>query len=174
MRGMESNSSTSSETSKKGFRSILSNESRVIVAEQLQLSLSNLLDLGLQLKQAHWNLRGTLFRSVHLELDEIVDSVREASDTIAERLATIGIPADGTVRGIAESTQLPPCRTGFIPVEDVIELVKESLFLVGNGLRNSITLVSDEDPVSEDLLIGVSASIEKHLWMVQSQLSSLE
>ena len=171
---LKSGAASETDSLEKGFRNVLSNESRMVVAEQLQQSLVNLLDLGLQLKQAHWNLRGSHFRPVHLELDEIVENVRESSDAVAERLATIGIPADGTVQGIVENSQLAACRLGFTSVEAVIEMVKECLFLVVNGLRNSIALLSDEDPVSEDLLIGVSASLEKHLWMIQSQLSSLD
>lgn len=36
----------------------------------LQATLPDLLDLSLVAKQAHWNLHGPRFRSVHVQLDE--------------------------------------------------------------------------------------------------------
>jgi starvation-inducible DNA-binding protein len=52
------------------------------LAQDLQAVLVDLIELHLQGKQAHWNLIGTNFRDLHLQLDEIVDIAREASDTI--------------------------------------------------------------------------------------------
>jgi len=52
-------------------------------AQSLQEVLVDLIELHLQGKQAHWNLIGTNFRDLHLQIDEIVDIAREASDTIA-------------------------------------------------------------------------------------------
>ena len=43
----------------------------------LQAVLVDLLELGDQAKQAHWNLVGPHFRSIHLEFDEIADMVRD-------------------------------------------------------------------------------------------------
>ena len=63
------------------------------LSENLQDVLVDLIELHLQGKQAHWNLVGTNFRDLHLQLDEIVDTAREATDTIAERMrATLGQP----------------------------------------------------------------------------------
>ena len=59
------------------------------LTQNLQKVLVDLIELHLQGKQAHWNLVGTNFRDLHLQLDEIVDTAREASDTIAERLRAI-------------------------------------------------------------------------------------
>src|SRR5271155_5799943 len=41
--------------------------------ENLQRVLVDLIELHLQGKQAHWNVVGTNFRDLHLQLDEIVD-----------------------------------------------------------------------------------------------------
>ena len=41
--------------------------------EDLQRVLVDLVELQLQGKQAHWNLVGTNFRDLHLQLDGIVD-----------------------------------------------------------------------------------------------------
>lgn len=63
------------------------------VGADLQAALVELVDLALVGKQAHWNVTGPQFRSVHLELDEIVALARASSDRVAERIATVGVVA---------------------------------------------------------------------------------
>jgi len=48
-----------------------------------------LLDLSLLAKQVHWNVVGPRFRSVHLQLDDVVTTARQHSDTVAERAAAL-------------------------------------------------------------------------------------
>ena len=62
---------------------------REVLAE-LQSMLVELIDLALIGKQAHWNVEGPHFRSLHLELDELVDTWRSLGDQVAEREVTLG------------------------------------------------------------------------------------
>ena len=94
--------STTTQTQFK--RDILQDETTAEVTALLQDNLTNLIDLALLMKQAHWNVVGPNFRSIHLQLDEIIDSVRAGSDEVAERIVTLGIPADGRVSTIAAPT----------------------------------------------------------------------
>src|SRR5919201_4248603 len=73
----------------------------------LQRVLVDLIELHLQGKQAHWNVVGTNFRDLHLQLDELVDFAREASDTVAERMRALNAVPDGRSDTIAASTSLP-------------------------------------------------------------------
>jgi hypothetical protein len=57
---------------------------REVVAE-LQSMLVELIDLALMGKQAHWNVEGPHFRSLHLELDELVDTWRPDLGRPADR-----------------------------------------------------------------------------------------
>ena len=54
------------------------------VGQELEATLHELVDLSLIGKQLHWAVVGPLFRSLHLLLDELVDSWRELWDTVAE------------------------------------------------------------------------------------------
>ncbi|MCA9152383.1 MAG: DNA starvation/stationary phase protection protein, partial [Planctomycetales bacterium] len=82
-------------------RSILKSDQRDTTVKQLQSCLYDLIDLALQGKEAHWNVLGPNFRSVHLQLDEIIDSARNASDEVAERIVTLGLSPDGRASQIA-------------------------------------------------------------------------
>ncbi|NND96554.1 MAG: DNA starvation/stationary phase protection protein Dps [Pirellulaceae bacterium] len=150
-------------------RDILDSEAGSETACLLQANLVNLIDLALLLKQAHWNVIGPNFRSVHLQLDEIIESVRAASDEVAERINTLGIAPDGRSSTVAQDSKLDAYPTDFQKVPDTLGNVADALKATIDSLRSAISELGDLDPVSEDLCIGVSAQLEKHLWMVQAQ-----
>src|SRR5436305_7494347 len=84
------------------------------VGHQLQATLVELVDLSLVGKQLHWNVVGPLFRPLHLQLDELVDSWRELADTVAERAVATGFAPDGQAAAIAAGTEIAPVEPGAI------------------------------------------------------------
>ncbi|MCC9604870.1 DNA starvation/stationary phase protection protein Dps [Blastopirellula sp. JC732] len=150
-------------------REILPTETRDQVAHQLQSSLIDQIDLALQAKQAHWNLRGLGFRAVHLHLDEIIDAARVVSDEIAERIAALGVAADGRASTVAASTELEPFPAGIVSVQDAIRLISDQMSTCSTSLRLRIDAIGDDDLISQDLLIGICRTLEKQLWMLESQ-----
>src|SRR5256885_10522702 len=86
------------------------------VGQQLQATLHELVDLALLGKQLHWAVVGPLFRPLHLQLDEFVDSWHELADTVAERAVALGFVPDGQARAVAAASPLSPVAQG--PVED--------------------------------------------------------
>src|SRR3977135_2539932 len=75
--------------------------------EDLQAVLVDLIELHLQGKQAHWNLVGTNFRDLHLQLDTIGDTAREASDTVADRMRPLAGFPDGRPDTGVPTTPVP-------------------------------------------------------------------
>lgn len=57
-------------------------------------------------KQLHWNVVGPLFRPLHLQLDELIDSWRELADLVAERAVAIGFAPDGQSATVAADSPL--------------------------------------------------------------------
>ena len=140
------------------------------VVKDLQATLVELVDLALLGKQAHWNVVGAHFRSVHLELDEIVDTSRLAYDRVAERLVTIGVPADGRAETVSTTSELAPYPAGFVSSTQTVELVGAAMDTIGGRMRERIARIGDVDPVSQDILIGTLDELEKAAWMLRSQL----
>lgn len=140
------------------------------VADDLQATLVDLIDLALQAKQAHWNVTGSNFRSVHLQLDEMMTEYRLWSDLVAEREVAIGASADGRAASVAESSVLAAFPDGTVDDRRVVELFVERLETVASAFRERMERLGDADPVSEDILIQILAGIEKQLWMVRTQL----
>src|SRR3954452_18688731 len=79
---------------------------RTTVTELLNGTLADLNDLKSQTKYAHWNVKGPSFYSLHLLFDQLASGFDEHIDTIAERIASLGGVAHGTVRQAAKSSSL--------------------------------------------------------------------
>jgi starvation-inducible DNA-binding protein len=135
----------------------------------LQAALVDLIDLSLLAKQAHWNVHGTHFRSVHLELDEVIDDLRVWQDDVAERLAAVGIAPDGRSTTVAADSKVAQIEAGPVEASVVVKDFAESLS--GTSRRIEATLTSlDDDMPSQDLLIGIVTGLDKAAWMFRAQL----
>lgn len=156
-------------TKSKAFEHVLG-DSTSVVTEALQASLYDLLALGKILKQAHWNVRGRNFKPIHEHLDEIYEAVEEATDTFAERVTALGESPSGQVAQIVEHTSLKPIPTGFIADGEVVKLIVDRVGATVVVLRENMLKTEDADPVTADLFHAVVADLEKHLWMLRSQL----
>src|SRR5699024_5679212 len=81
------------------------------LSKNLQTVLVDFIALSLTAKQAHWNIVGTNFRDLHLNLDEVTDIARARSDEIAERMRALHASPDGRPAVIAEQSALPEFPT---------------------------------------------------------------
>jgi len=150
-------------------KSTLPDAARQVTGDALQSTLVDLLGLSLIGKQAHWNLVGPRFRSIHLQLDEVVTAAREFSDTVAERAAALGLPPDGRPETIASAFTLPSPKDGWVRDTEVVEVMVESLAAAIGRLRERIEATEKADPVSQDLLITITAELEKQRWMFDAE-----
>ncbi|MGX1807633.1 Dps family protein [Nocardia sp. NPDC055321] len=137
----------------------------------LQSALTDLIDLSLLAKQAHWNVVGRDFKTVHLHLDEVVDSAREFSDAVAERAAALGISPDGRTATVTEAKGLPQLPAGYLRTHEAVSAIVEVLDKLTQRLRGHIAATETADPVTQDLFISITAKIEEHRWMFQAQLA---
>ena len=135
----------------------------------LQQVLVDMIELHLQGKQAHWNVVGTNFRDLHLQLDELVDFAREGSDTIAERLRALRATADGRTDVVAAGTTLPQ----FPPYEhntaEVVDLISTRIYAAVDTLRGVHDAVDAEDPTTADILHQLIDGLEKLAWLISSE-----
>ena len=139
------------------------------VGEALQGSLVDLIDLALVAKQAHWNLTGRNFKVVHEHLDEVVTLARTGQDDVAERAVAIGVNPDGRARTVADRTELPQLEAGYLDDDKVVAAITDVLAQIIGRFRERIAATDEPDQVTQDLLIGITAELEKQHWMFQAQ-----
>ncbi|MFH9013654.1 Dps family protein [Streptomyces sp. NPDC017943] len=150
-------------------KSPLSDANLKTVSEALQGALVDLVDLALVAKQIHWNVVGPRFRSVHLQLDEVVDTARTYSDTVAERAAALGISPDGRAATVAVGSGIGVTPEGWVDDTTAVGTLVEALGAVIARMRERIETTGEPDPVSQDIFIGMTAALEKHHWMFQAE-----
>jgi starvation-inducible DNA-binding protein len=140
-------------------------------AELLQATLVELIDLAIQGKQAHWTVTGPLFKPLHEHLDALVDDARGWYDDVAERLAAIEVAPDGRLETVAAAAPLEPMPAGWQVDAEVVRRFVARLDEVADRFHARIEELAELDPISQDLLIGIGHSIEKHRWMLRVQVS---
>jgi starvation-inducible DNA-binding protein len=150
-------------------KSPLPEQARKIVGEALQGALVDLIDLSLIAKQVHWNVIGSRFRSIHLQLDEVVDTARIASDTVAERAAAISVSPDGRAGTVSKTSGIDTVTNGWIKDGEVVDVMVAALDASITRMRERIQVTDEPDPVTQDILIGITADLEKFHWMFQAE-----
>jgi starvation-inducible DNA-binding protein len=131
--------------------------------------LASAIDLQLQMKQAHWNVKGPYFISLHKLFDEVDEAIESYVDLIAERIVQLGGIAKGTIRVTASLTQLPEYPLSISEGGDHVNAVANALAVFAKDTRIMIDEANDLDDVnSADLFTEVSRGIDKWLWFVEA------
>jgi starvation-inducible DNA-binding protein len=151
----------------------LRHPNREAIGASLQEVLVVLIDLSLAGKQAHWNVVGPHFRSLHLQLDEMTDAWRLAADSVAERAIALGHPPDGRAGTVAAGSQLEQLPEGTMLDGEVVGAFTRLLTDAVGSIRERMDRLEDVDTVTADLLHGVVAGLEENLWMVRVQAAGV-
>jgi starvation-inducible DNA-binding protein len=140
--------------------------------DMLQERLNALLDLQLTLKHVHWNVVGPNFIGVHEMIDPHVEQVREMSDQVAERIATLGGSPVGTPGFVVKNRSWEDYSLG----RELVQGHLAALDLVYDGVvgdhRKAVEESGDLDPVTEDMLIAHLHDLELFQWFVRAHLEN--
>lgn len=139
------------------------------VGNVLQPVLVDLSELSQLAKQVHWTVVGPEFRSVHLQLDEVVATARAATDQVAERMAIVGVVPDGRSSTVASTTEVPGVDRGWLPGREAVAATAAAVQAVAGRTRKAIGDLDGADPITEDILIAITTQLEEHLWMLNAQ-----
>jgi starvation-inducible DNA-binding protein len=146
----------------------LPEDARSSLIDLLEARLADAIDLQTQMKQAHWNVKGPTFISLHELFDKINEEVEEYVDLIAERAVQLGGMVHGTARQVASRSTLsefPAARDG----RQHVEAVTTALAAFGKGVRTAIDQsdgLGDKD--TADLFTEISRGVDKWLWFVEA------
>ncbi|OEV05547.1 Dps family protein [Streptomyces oceani] len=150
-------------------KSTLPEQDLRVVGEALQGTLLDLLDLSLVAKQIHWNIVGPRFRSIHLQLDEVVSLARDYADKVAERASALGIAPDGRAGTVSSGSAIGTVKEGWLQDVDAVGTMVAALSATIGKARERMAAVGKVDPVTEDIFIQVTGDLEKQHWMFQAE-----
>ena len=131
--------------------------------------LADAVDLQMQVKQAHWNVKGPHFIGLHELFDKIAEEVEDYVDLIAERIVQLGGIARGTVREAAARSTLEEYPLSIADGARHVEALAKALSTFGREARNMIDEASAlNDADTADLFTEISRGIDKSLWFVEA------
>ena len=138
----------------------------------LQACLVDAVDLYNGTRQAHWNVKGPHFGSLHALFETFYTELAADADEIAERIVQLGGIANGTTQVLAAGTRLPAYPTALQGGMDHVRALTERYAQVAKSLRLSIEETDEAgDADTADLLTGLSRAMDKKLWMLEAHLA---
>jgi len=150
-------------------RNSLPEKSRIEIAALLQSRLADSIDLMLQAKQAHWNVKGPNFIALHELFDKVYADTGIAMDTMAERIVQLGGTAQGTIRQAAATSSLPEYPDDISSSRKHVAELAHAISFYGELIQQAIAHATKlEDPDTADIFTEVSRSLDKNLWFVEA------
>lgn len=139
----------------------------------LNARLADSIDLMMQAKQAHWNVKGPQFIALHELFDKVATEATEYVDTIAERITTLGGTAEGTVRVAASKSQLSEYPLEIMDGMLHVDALSTALATYGKLVREAIDAADElSDADTADLFTEISRGVDKNLWFVEAHLQA--
>lgn len=137
----------------------------------MNLRLASAIDLQLQMKQAHWNVKGNCFIGLHELFDRINRAVEGYVDMIAERIVQLGGVAEGTIRIASARTQLDEYPEAVAGGMAHVDAAARALSTFGREVRTTSGEAGElNDPDTADMFTEISRGIDKWLWFVEAHI----
>ena len=131
--------------------------------------LADVVDLQMQLKQAHWNVKGPHFIGLHELFDKIAEEVESYVDLTAERIVQLGGIAQGTVRVAASRSRLDEYPLAIADGMAHVEAVARALSTFGREARMTIDEADKlGDADTADIFTEISRGVDKWVWFVEA------
>lgn len=142
------------------------------VAKSLNVLLADENVLYIKTRNAHWNVEGPDFLSIHRFFEEQYKELEGLIDDIAERVRTIGHYAEATLAGFLQETHLSEESREKNDSSGFIRSLLEDHDTIIFHLRENIERYNDEwkDVGTIDFLTSLLETHEKMAWMLRAHL----
>jgi starvation-inducible DNA-binding protein len=160
---------TRSRTALHPTKNDLPEPARSALIEILNQRLADAIDLQLQSKQAHWNVKGPSFIALHELFDKVVDHAAGAADLVAERVVQLGGVAEGTARTVAQRSELEEYPLDIATGPEHVAALSDALAAFGTRVRQAIEETAKlDDAATADIFTEIARGTDKLLWFVEA------
>lgn len=150
-------------------RNGLPEKTRREITALLQERLADSIDLMMQAKQAHWNVKGPNFIALHELFDKVYTDTGVYVDVIAERIVQLGGIACGTIRTAAKHSSLPEYPLDISSGKKHVAELAHAIAFYGEAIRKAIALSTQlKDADTADIFTQVSRGADMNLWFVEA------
>lgn len=145
---------------------------RLAVSTELSKLLADEFVLYTKTRNAHWNVEGKDFHSMHLFFEAQYEALDDIMDSVAERIRTLGHYAPATLKSflglthLTEKIESKNDSAGFIG-----ELLEDHQSII-IFIRENINPFAQEygDAGTSDFITGLMEQHEKMAWMLRAHL----
>ena len=150
----------------------ISEANRKTVSEQLSKLLADEFVLYTKTLNAHWNLEGPDFHSVHLYFEQLYNESQEIVDSVAERIRQLGHYAPATLKDFLNLTHLTEQLKGGNKSPELIKNLLGDHESIIEFIRSNINEFNEahKDAGTSDFVTGLMEKHEKTAWMLRAHL----
>lgn len=132
--------------------------------------LTNWTVLYTKLHNYHWYVKGPNFFTLHEKFEEFYTETATYIDEIAERLLTIGGKPVATLKETLEVATIEEAKGGET-ANEMVKIILQDFTTLTNDIEQLLEVAGDaNDEETADLFLGIKATLEKHIWMLQAYL----
>jgi starvation-inducible DNA-binding protein len=152
-------------------RSYLPESVRASSIAVLNQTLADLSAVAMQLKSAHWNVKGQEFYQLHELFEDLIEEFDEYIDEVAERVSALGGRPPGTAREVAGNTTIPELPPQTVEGVALVAELADRLAILDANLYEQLELVTQRNDLdTADLVNEVSRAVAKSLWFLEAHL----
>ncbi|MBE1443601.1 Dps family protein [Paenibacillus sp. OAS669] len=146
----------------------MSTATTVSIEKVLNKQVANFGVLYMKLHNYHWYVKGPHFFTLHAKFEELYNEVTLHFDAVAERLLTIQGKPVATMKEMLQDSSIKEA-SGKEKAEEMVSQLIEDFNTVNKELQEGMEAAEEAgDESTSDLLLGIQASLEKHVWMLKS------
>jgi starvation-inducible DNA-binding protein len=150
----------------------ISEENKKAVSDILAKLLADEFVLYTKTRNAHWNVEGPDFHSMHLFFESQYNALDDTMDSVAERIRQLGHYAPATLKSFLQLTHLSEVLERTNHSMDYIKELVEDHDSIIEYIRGNINPVGDNysDMGTSDFITGLMEEHEKMAWMLRAHL----
>ena len=150
----------------------IAEKNTLTVANALAKILADEVVLLTKTRNAHWNVEGPDFHTMHLFFETQYNALDESVDDIAERIRSLGHYAPGTLKEFLELTSLTEKRGNQNSSESFLKDLLNDHEAVIIQLRENVDIFANKnkDAGTGDFITGLMEKHEKMAWMLRAHL----
>lgn len=134
----------------------------------LNKQVANWTVLFMKLHNYHWYVKGEQFFTLHEKFEELYNEAASHIDELAERLLAVGGEPIGKLSECLDTASVKEAA-GDEDAQQMVVNIANDFGTIMTELTEGINIAAEENDLStEDLLLAIYASVEKHKWMLDA------
>lgn len=151
---------------------LLTPEKKQKIADILIKLLADEHVLYLKTRNAHWNIEGPDFQTIHVYFESLYNELQIVIDDVAEKIRQKDVYAPATMTEYLQLTHLSEARK--TNKKDSLSFIADLLHdheVIINFLSEAIVEIEEfNDIATSDFLVGLLEQHQKTAWMLRSHL----